>query len=112
MLLHVLLALAIGAEGGSVPSALDVELATVRSTQSLVGGVVGGGSFASGFSYAGAAGPEKGLKKLSASTSLMRYASTAKSFVGVVAAFLAADGVVDLDLPITTYYAAFPTPTK
>ena len=49
---------------------------------------------------------------MNASTSLLRYASTAKSFVGVVAAFLAADGVIDLDLPITTYYPAYPTPTK
>jgi len=90
---------------------IDGTVAQVIAEQSLLGGLAGGGATTSGFSYSAAQGIAKpDGRPIKTDTTLFRWASPSKTLVGVVAAMLATEGLLDLDADIATIFSGYTLP--
>lgn len=92
-------------------AAIDNLASSLQAEQNLAGSISIGASTKSGWSYTISLGAQSPDVPANPATTLYRWASVSKTLTGVVAAMLAADGVVDLDADITTYYPSYVLPS-
>ena len=92
-------------------AAIDNFASYIQTSQNLAGSISIGASTQAGWSYTVSLGAQSPAVPANPATTLYRWASVSKTLTGVVAAMLAADGVVDLDTDITTYYPGYTVPS-